>query len=301
MKLSKLFQLYQQEKPDLSPATLQKYDRVYKLFIHDTDIDNIFVDRIECIKWRNVVYKRASAVTANNYHRHMKALFGLAVVMELIEENPFKQFKLLIVKNIKSKVAKTSTIEKLKSMINSDTYYSNLSWFYLTMIAVFSYSAVRRRQLIGIKWRDINFSKATLYLAPEFSKNKKDNLLPLNSVLIKMLINFKREFKDKCGTIQQDDQVFNITKLVNSYTPNHLGETTENHISGLFTRFSKKIGEKITPHRFRHAFASIAANRGCNLQILSQFMSHSDIQTTAGYVETDMQGLRNVQNMLSET
>jgi integrase len=231
----------------------------------------------------------------------MKALFGLAVAMELIEENPFKQFKLLIVKNIKSKIAKTSTIEALKKMIVNDTYYSDWSWFYLTMIAVFSYSAVRRRQLIGIKWRDIDFSKATLYLAPEFSKNKKDNLLPLNSVLIKMLINFKREFKDKCGTIQQDDQVFNITKLVNSYTPNHLGETTENHISGLFTRFSKKIGEKITPHRFRHAFASIAANSGCNLQILSQFMSHSDIQTTAGYVETDMQGLRNVQNMLSKT
>ena len=85
------------------------------------------------------------------------------------------------------------------------------------MIAVFSYSAVRRRQLIGIKWRDIDFNKSTLYLTAEFSKNKKDNLLPLNPVLIKMLTDFEKEFKKKCGTIQQDE--FKREEIAQEYKP----------------------------------------------------------------------------------
>lgn len=294
MKLVQLFILYKQEKPDLSFFTFEKYQRVYKLFIKDTGIDHIFVNRDECIKWRNKIFKRTSAITANNYHRHMKALFNLAVNLNIINKNPFKLFKPLKVHKIKSKIVKESTINNLKTMLKNDSYYSNLSWFYLTMIDVLSYSAIRRRQLVGIKWRDIDFENKTLYLAAEFSKNGNDNLIPLNSMLFYKLKEFKTMFK----SIEQSDQVFNITKLVKLYKPNEFSETTEAHISGLFRRFSIKIDEPISPHRFRHAFASTVANKGCNLEILSKFMSHKDIRTTASYIETNINGYKKIQDLL---
>lgn len=294
MKLQTILDLYQQEKPQLSPRTIQKYRSVIKILIKDTGLDNIFLNRDVCIKWRNHVLKRSSAANANNYHRHLKALFSFAVEIGIIKENVFKSFKLLKAEKTKPKIIHYATLQKLLKLIKTDAYYSQLDWFYLAMLDILSYTAIRRRQLIGIKWCDVDFNNAQLYLSATFSKNNKDNIVPLTPSLVKRLATLK----SNSGKIGQDDQVFNITKFIDSYHPNSLGETTERHISGLFSRFSKKLDELISPHRFRHTFATKIADNSGNLKALSEFLTHSDTRTTMMYVHPDIDSKRKIQDLL---
>lgn len=73
---------------------------------------------------------------------------------------------------------------------------------------------------------------------------------------------------------------------------------TGDHVSRLFTKWGKKIGVKISPHRFRHTTATKIANSGCNLKSLQKLLGHADIKTTMGYVEVGIDDLRKIQAIL---
>ena len=291
MKLKKLLDLYQQEKPQLRPATVNKYQSVIRLFIKDTGIDHIFIGRNECVQWRNKILNRSSAGNCNNYHRHMQSLFNFAVKFGHLEFNVFSSIKMLKETNLKRKTNNQETLEKLALMFKTDTYYWKNSWFYLAMIDVLTFTAIRRRQLIGIKWKDIDFKNKTLYLDAEFSKNGTECLLPLNQKLINCFLLMKKKSYEG----NKDDQVFNITKFVNSYKSKNM---TEEHVSNLFTKWGKRIEALISPHRFRHSAATKIANNGCNLKSLQDMLNHKDIRTTMAYVESNIDDLRQIQSVL---
>jgi site-specific recombinase XerD len=55
----------------------------------------------------------------------------------------------------------------------------------------------------------------------------------------------------------------------------------------------------VSPHQFRHRFATEIANNGGNIKTLSEFLSHSDVRTTMIYVQPDMDSKRNIQNIIN--
>ncbi len=290
MKLTKLFDLYQEEKPTLSPRTVAKYHSIVKMFIVDAGVDNIFITRNECIQWRNKILERSSAGNCNNYHRHLKSLFNVAVSLGHLESNVFKSFSMLKNTVSKNKIISNITIEKLVLMINNDEYYSQHAWFYLAMIDVFKFTGIRRRQLIGIKWCDIDIDDKKLYLNAKFSKNGSANIIPINQNLVDHFIILKKHSR---ASIQ--GQVFNITEFIKKYKGDQM---TEEHVSRLFVKWSNKIGVLVSSHRFRHTMTTQIANSGCNLKSLQRLLGHSDIKTTLEYVEINIDDLRKIQSIL---
>ncbi|SMN17091.1 Integrase [uncultured Candidatus Thioglobus sp.] len=290
MKLEKLLELYQQEKPQLSPRTIQKYKSIVRMFTQDAGIDDIFITRNECIRWRNKILNRSSAGNCNNYHRHLKSLFNVATKLGYLESNVFNSIPIL--KNVESrhKTISNATLERLVSMVINDNYYSQHAGFYMAMIDVFRFTGIRRRQLIGIRWCDVDFDKHSLYLNAKFSKNGRDNLIPINQTLIEHFMSLKKNSRAKVR-----DQVFNITEISHRYKGNKM---TESHVSQLFVKWSNKIGVPISSHRFRHTVATKIANSGCNLKSLQQLLGHTDIKTTFGYIETNIDDLREIQSVL---
>jgi site-specific recombinase XerD len=69
----------------------------------------------------------------------------------------------------------------------------------------------------------------------------------------------------------------------------------EAHVSSLFVKWSNKINAPVSAHRFRHTVATKIANSGLSLKSLQQLLGHSDIRTTMGYVETNLDDLRIIQ------
>lgn len=183
MKLSQLLDLHIEEKPQLSSRTIIKYQSVIRMFVTNSGVDHIFVTHNKCVQWRNKILKRSSPGNCNNYHRHMRALFNTAVSLNHLDENIFKKIPMLKNTSTKIKTLNKNDIYNLIQTIKADVYYSNLDWFYLAMIDVFRFTAIRRRQLIGIKWCNIDFNNQTLYLDSEFSKNGIAHLIPLNELL----------------------------------------------------------------------------------------------------------------------
>ncbi|WP_202762579.1 tyrosine-type recombinase/integrase [Bathymodiolus thermophilus thioautotrophic gill symbiont] len=98
-------------------------------------------------------------------------------------------------------------------------------------------------------------------LDTKYSKNKKDNLIPINDILIEHF----STLRGKSNHPKQSKQVFNITTFLNSYKAEQINE---DQISRLFTKWSKKIGALVSPHRFRHTTATKITNSKCHLKSL---------------------------------
>jgi integrase len=290
MELHKLLCLHIQYKTQLSPRTIDKYKEVIRIFTQDTGIIDTSITYEEFINWRNNLYERVSPSTCNIYHRHMKALFNTAVKFGHLEENIFTKLPLLQIKNVKPKIIPNEDIIKLKTYIQNDQYYSINSWFYLALIDTLLFTGIRRRQLIGIKLKHIDFNNKVLHLSAVYSKNGNENTIPLNDILVEHFLNLKKNMG-----LAVNDQIFNVTKIGKSYKDNI---TNERHITDLFSKWSKNTNISLSPHRFRHTFATKIARNGGNMKSLQKMMGHSKIDTTLAYYDLDIDDLRTIQDLL---
>lgn len=69
------------------------------------------------------------------------------------------------------------------------------------------------------------------------------------------------------------------------------GWKTDRSINLHFEKISKKVGFKVTPHRFRATFATKLINNGIDLVTIQTLMGHANIATTAGYIKINTVGL----------
>jgi len=87
----------------------------------------------------------------------------LKVEEELITENPFIMFKMAkeAVRQFKS-ISQTHVVQLINSLESSENTL-NPSWFWITVIRTFYYTGIRRRQLTGLTWSDIDFENTLFF------------------------------------------------------------------------------------------------------------------------------------------
>ena len=87
------------------------------------------------------------------------------------------------------------------------------------------------------------------------------------------------------------------TRWLNSLRPNINNNFSEQSIRAMIHKYEEKLGLKnITPHMFRHSFATLLLEEGVDVRYIQNMLGHSSISTTQIYTKVNTKHQRKLLN-----
>ncbi|MCY4219637.1 MAG: site-specific integrase [Gammaproteobacteria bacterium] len=289
--LIKIYEDFAHER-DHQPPTKVSYRKVINTFTKNTSITR--VDQITkevILLWRDAVVERSSKSTFNSYRRHLLSILNYCVEIELIENNPIQKVKQYTHVGGRKKGCSKKDLNTLIHFLRND--WRTLSYFFLMIVVTLYFTGIRRSQLCGLIWHDIDFKENLILLRKTHSKSRKEWKIPLHSELRPYLLDMKMDTMEQFEDFREDDQIFMVQRYSSEYVGDRL---LPDQLTGIMRRISTRSGVKISAHMIRHLVATLLSNRDDGeeyrngeiphtLNGIQEFLGHANIATTIAYIE----------------
>lgn len=212
----------------------------------------------------------------------LKAFYRYLLYEELIEKDPTE---LLEGPKLGRKLPDTLSypeIEKLLAAIDLSTPEGARN---RAMLEVLYSSGLRVSELVELKIPNIYFDIGFLRV---IGKGNKERLVPIGKEALKYIKIYKDEIRVHVRVQKGHESFLFLNKRGKKLTR----VTVFNVIKGL----AQKIGlkKKISPHTFRHSFATHLIEGGADLRAVQEMLGHESITTTEIYTHLDRDYLRQV-------
>lgn len=259
--------------------------------------------------FRKSTLLRTKAVTFNTERAHLAVLFNFAVRTGWMDSNPFREVKRAPVATRAPKALPkremTTYIDLLKTgyRLDAKARHTDLlppQWFWLTVVQTFYMTAMRKRQLIGLLWGDIDFLSQTVNLRSDTSKTRREWKIPIPDALVPPLRELHRRTVQIRGNAINDKQVFCLPLFSTSSNFSHRTMTAD-VLDNFFQRLRKAVPRemgRLSAHCIRHTTATILANSVPNLKLVQEQLGHTSIMTTYGYVHADLSAMKKALDVL---
>ena len=164
--------------------------------------------------------------------------------------------------------------------------------YWKTLLTVMITTGLRRGEICGLQWGDINKDKLTLAVkrnvtidtsAPEkyhigTPKSGKERIVPISNDLYALLTAFKAD-QEQRYEVSFLDTAYIFCREDNGYKP--LYPSTP-------TAWTAKFIERhnlpdVSPHDLRHTAATLAHEAGADMKEIQLMLGHSDIATTSAF------------------
>src|SRR5690625_235290 len=267
----------------LSSASLSSYRqdlKHYTNYLQDnniTTLDNVDTEvLIQFIKF--LTEKGLSAKTVSRTQSTLRNFHQFLLNQNIIEVNP--AVKLTAVRGEK-KLPEYLTIEEMEILLNTPDA-SPAGIRDNTLMEVLYASGIRVSELINIKRADVNTEMGFIQVS---GKGSKERIVPTTDFVAKKLDHYVAEIRPQLLKTEDNDDLF-ITNRGRGFTRQGLWKTIKKYelLSG--------IRKNITPHTFRHSFATHLIENGADLRAVQEMLGHSDISTTQIYTQISTKKIR---------
>lgn len=209
------------------------------------------------------------STTINRIDSSIRSFYNYLELEEKINGNPFKAASNLKVPKRLPNYFKYDEYLTMISVINKDDYeYRNR----LILEMLFA-TGLRVSELSNIKIKDIDFSEREIKI---MGKGSKERFVFYNKECAAVLDSYMKDCRGKLLNSKDSEYLF----------INHLGDKlTDRGIRLIIDKIVKKscIKSKVSPHTFRHTFATMLLNEGCNIKSVQELLGHSSLGTTGIY------------------
>lgn len=272
--------LEDREYKNVSKATLEGYRNIlypFENWLTEEGITNVCdITKHTLKKYLIDCQKRGNNATSRNSKmRRVKALMNYLVEIEVLDKSPAKD-----IKNAKEDIRiEVFTDYHIKQMLN---YYRRLkhrdkaffAYRDYTIIVTLLSTGIRQKELIELKWSDINFEQLTISI---IGKSRIYETIPITEKLIKELSAYKLYCQQHFGKNNINNYVF--TNRSNE-------QLTPNAVQNMFKRLAKIMNfrdVRLSSHTFRHTFCQRCIQSGMSTFAVQRMMRHSNISVTERY------------------
>lgn len=261
----------------LSQKTIRAYKidlRQYFEFVGEKKDDlKIINDYIHFLNKKYSKYKTVKRKIAS-----IKAFYSYLEYEEIITFSPFNKIRTKIKEpKMLPKIIQKEDLNRIFTLLfnnlsNANTEYKKkLALRNITIIELLFSTGIRISELCNIHTNDISFKDRSLKI---FGKGSKERILYLGS---DQVIDFLKKYIDSNAvTAPENNHIFlnKFNTQLSEQTVRILLKNIENEL---------KLSVHITPHMFRHTFATTLLEKEVDIRYIQNILGHSSISTTQIY------------------
>lgn len=267
---------YCEYRKELDKKTLKAYRIDLRQYFEYVCMDNPDKEKIE--EYITQLHKNYKQKTIKRKIASIKAFYNYLEENEIIAENPFRKIKVKFKETVTlPRIIPREEIEKLLNHMYQCLNEHNKTFRKymlrdIAVIEVFFATGARVYEISNIREESINLNTGLIRL---MGKGGKERYVQIsNTSVLEVLKKYYDENKQtirKCG-------YFFINNRENRYT--------EQSIRMMLKKYTKQAGieRNITPHMFRHSFATYLIEEGVDVSCVQQILGHSSIKTTQIYI-----------------
>lgn len=267
-----------------SRATIDRYDRIVKLFIkflESNNVKDITDNKVKQFFFYGRVERNWSASSFVTYHKSLLVFFRWLVELGYLENNYIEDIELpRIEKKLPLKLTKQEVLYLLEFVYNYPYQYRFLRYRNHAIFSTFIFAGLRKNELLNLGFGDVDLENRTLFV--HLGKGNKDRILPIS---VKLSESLEKYVKERFRLRKTCPQFF--------VSLNRDMGFTEDGLKHLVNKIKKESKIKFGVHKLRHTFATLMLEGGCDIYSLSKMMGHSDIKTTTIYLAASAEHLRN--------
>ena len=252
-------------------AYIKEIEKSMDIYVIDRDILKGYIVRISHLKPKTIKRKIAS----------LKAIFNFMEYEEDYYVNPFRKMRIKIKEpQILPTVMTLNEIKKILQFlytehndnINKDKYMFKAQVRNIAIVELLFATGIRVSELCGLKCENIDIQHGIMKI---WGKGSKERIIQIcQSEVLFALKNYFKLFKPQ--------SFFFINRLNNPMSTQSVR---------LFIRhYVRLIGltKKITPHTFRHTFATLLLEEDVDIKYIQNLLGHSSIVTTQIYTHVNL-------------
>lgn len=281
------FLFHCQYEKNLSSKTIKAYTIDLKQFLEflnlettlikdiDKNILKLYIQRLfdKSLKEKSIKRKLAT----------LKAFFNYLEFDERIVVNPFRKIKVSIKEPQRlpktmsmSEIKKLLTyIYKIKNTTDHDKYsYKALVGDILIMELLFA-TGMRVSEVSNLQLSDIDLKSGVIRI---IGKGDKERIIQICNSEIKIIL---KEYLKLFNQLEKKEFLF----------INRLGQKiSEQSIRFMIKKYQKLSGieKHLTPHMFRHSFATMLLEEGVDIRYIQHLLGHASIATTQIYTQVNL-------------
>ena len=173
---------YSQYNKGYANDTIKRYRRVVSLFCKATgieDLEDINAENVRRFFFDGRIARKWSSNTFVCYHKTLVVFFRWCVKQGHIEANFTDDIEIpKIEKRLPPKLTKQDALRLLEVVYNYPYPYKFLRYRNHAIFSVFLFTGIRRKELLNLKYADIDLENLTLYVRQ--GKGSKDRIVPIN-------------------------------------------------------------------------------------------------------------------------
>ena len=273
---------------NLSANTITSYktdlNRYLKFLDDKESIDDL--NFIRQIHIRNFVRflndKNLSSASINRSFSSVRSYHKYLSGEQKISHNPTQ---LLDPPKISKKLPKALSVQDVNLIINSVKTEEVMGYRDKAILETLYSAGLRVSELCALEMNNILFDSAMLRV---IGKGNKERYVPLGGEAISLV-------KDYCNHVRS--LLINKKKSDgNVFLSKNGKQLTRMTIFNIMKKWTRACGinKDISPHTFRHSFATHLLEGGADLRAVQEMLGHSDISTTQIYTHLDNEYLKEV-------
>ncbi len=277
---------YLKLEKSLSENSIAAYKRDIKTFISFLEFKklNLSPARVELthlkdfISWVNEL--GMSARTQARVISGLKSFFKFLLIDEKIDNDPTA---LLEAPKIGRKLPEVLSVKEIDDLINAIDLSKPEGHRNKAIVETLYSCGLRVSELINLRLTDLFFDQGFIKV---LGKGSKERLVPVSQKAIKEIEIYSSQYRNHYRIDKQSENILFLNRRGK--------KLTRVMIFTIIKTLAKQIGLKknISPHTFRHSFASHLIDGGADLRAIQEMLGHESIITTEIYTHLDTEYLR---------